>query len=116
MARKRRRIEAGVKAKVALAAVRGDLDWIAMKCLEKNRTRRYETANELARDIECHLGHRPVSAAAPTLRYRSMKYIRRHRRMLATAAGLGLLLMLGMLAATEKGRTRSRGSTPLARD
>ena len=45
--------------------VRGDLDWIVMKCLEKDRARRYETANNLALDIEHHLKHEPVSAAAP---------------------------------------------------
>ncbi len=66
-----------------------------IKCLEKNRTRRYQTANELAHDIECHLSHQPVSAAAPTLGYRAMKYVRRHRRVLATAAGFALLLLLG---------------------
>jgi len=75
--------------------VRGDLDWIVMKCLEKNRTRRYATANELARDIECHSNHQPVSAAAPTLRYRTAKYVRRHRRVLATAGALVLMAVLG---------------------
>ena len=54
-----------------IRSLRGDLDWIVMKCLEKNRTRRYATANELARDIESHLKHEPVSAAAPTLGYRA---------------------------------------------
>jgi eukaryotic-like serine/threonine-protein kinase len=78
-----------------IRSLRGDLDWVVMKCLEKNRTRRYETANDLARDIECHLSQQPVSAAAPTLRYRAMKYLRRHRRVLATAAGFVLLLILG---------------------
>ena len=75
--------------------VRGDLDWIVMKCLEKNRTRRYATANDLARDIECHSNHQPVSAAAPTLRYRTAKYVRRHRRVLATAGAFAVLLILG---------------------
>jgi serine/threonine protein kinase/formylglycine-generating enzyme required for sulfatase activity len=75
--------------------LRGDLDWIVMKCLEKDRARRYATANGLAGDIECYLSHRPVSAAAPTLRYRTMKYVRRHRRALATAAGFALLLVVG---------------------
>ena len=75
--------------------LRGDLDWIVMKCLEKNRTRRYATANELAGDIECHLNHQPVSAAAPTLGYRAAKFVRRHRRVLATAVAFGLLAVLG---------------------
>jgi formylglycine-generating enzyme required for sulfatase activity/dienelactone hydrolase/predicted Ser/Thr protein kinase len=78
-----------------IRSLRGDLDWIAMKCLEKNRTRRYATANDLARDIECHLNHQPVSAAAPTLGYRTAKYVRRHRRVLATAVAFAVLLILG---------------------
>jgi eukaryotic-like serine/threonine-protein kinase len=78
-----------------IRSLRGDLDWIVMKCLEKNRTRRYDTANELARDIECHLNHQPVSAAAPTLGYRTAKYVRRHRRVLATAGMFAVLLILG---------------------
>ncbi len=76
-------------------SLRGDLDWIVMKCLEKNRTRRYATANDLARDIECHLNQQPVSAVAPTLRYRAMKCAQRHRRFLATAAAFALLVVLG---------------------
>jgi eukaryotic-like serine/threonine-protein kinase len=80
-----------------IRSLRGDLDWVVMKCLEKNRTRRYETASDLARDIERHLGHQPVSAAAPTLRYRAMKFIRRRGRVLTTATGFALLLILGTL-------------------
>ena len=76
-------------------SMRGDLDWIVMKCLEKDRTRRYQTANGLARDIECHLNHQPVSAAAPTLGYLTAKYVRRHRRKLTTAVAFGLLVVLG---------------------
>ncbi len=78
-----------------IRSLRGDLDWIVMKCLEKNRTRRYDTANELARDIERHSNHQPVSAAAPTLRYRTAKYLRRHRRVLATAGALVMMAVLG---------------------
>ena len=78
-----------------IRSLRGDLDWIVMKCLEKNRTRRYATANELARDIECHLNHQPVSAAAPTLGYRAAKYVRRHRRVLATAGAFAVLSDFG---------------------
>jgi serine/threonine protein kinase/formylglycine-generating enzyme required for sulfatase activity/dienelactone hydrolase len=76
-------------------SVRGDLDWIVMKTLEKDRTRRYETAQALAEDIERHLNHLPVSAGSPTLGYRTAKYVRRHRRVLATAGAFALLLILG---------------------
>lgn len=75
--------------------VRGDLDWIVMKCLEKNRARRYETSNALAEDIERHLKAEPVSAAAPTLQYRVAKFARRNRAALLTGGALAGLLIAG---------------------
>ncbi len=73
--------------------VRGDLDWIAMRALEKDRSRRYETANGLARDVERFLNDEPVEATPPTARYRLSKFARRHRRpLLATAAAAALLV------------------------
>jgi uncharacterized repeat protein (TIGR03803 family) len=87
-----------------IRSLREDLDWIVMKCLEKNRTRRYATANELARDIECHLTHQPVSAAAPTLRYRTAKYVRRHRRGLVTLGAFAMLLILGTMLSVWQAR------------
>ena len=80
--------------------VRGDLDWIVMKCLEKDRTRRYETANGLANDIQRHLSNEPVTAAAPTMAYRTQKFIQRHKAGLATAAALLLLLLTGVVVST----------------
>jgi eukaryotic-like serine/threonine-protein kinase len=75
--------------------VRGDLDWIVMKCLEKHRARRYETANGVAADLERHLKHEPVTAAAPKALYRVGKFVRRNRLALATATALALLLLAG---------------------
>jgi serine/threonine protein kinase/tetratricopeptide (TPR) repeat protein len=72
--------------------VRGDLDWIVMKCLEKDRTRRYETASGLAVDIQNHLQHEPVMARPPSRLYRLEKVIRRNK--LAFAAGSSVLLSL----------------------
>jgi eukaryotic-like serine/threonine-protein kinase len=80
--------------------VRGDLDWIVMKCLEKDRTRRYETANGLAMDIERHLKHQPVSAAAPGTLYRAGRFVRRHKVGLAVAAAVALLLAVGTVIST----------------
>ena len=60
-------------------AIRGDLDWIVMKSLEKDRTRRYETPNGLASDILRHLEHEPVLARGPGTTYRLHKFLRRHR-------------------------------------
>jgi tRNA A-37 threonylcarbamoyl transferase component Bud32 len=68
------------------SAIDQDLDWIVMKALEKDRTRRYETANGLAMDIRRHLANEPVEAAAPSAAYRFKKYARRHRAALGTAA------------------------------
>ena len=72
--------------------VRGDLDWIVMKALEKDRARRYEGASSFALDIERHLEHRPVSAHAPSASYRAKKFLRRNR--LQTVAGLAAVLVL----------------------
>jgi len=83
--------------------VRGDLNWIVMKCLEKDRTRRYETANGLARDVERHLNNEPVTAAAPNAFYRVSKFVCRHRVGLATAAFVLLLLVGGLVV---QGRLR----------
>jgi non-specific serine/threonine protein kinase/serine/threonine-protein kinase len=59
--------------------VQGDLDWIAMKCLEKERARRYESANELAMDLQRFLANDPVTAGPPSVTYRMKKFIKRNR-------------------------------------
>ena len=80
--------------------LRGDLDWIVMNCLEKDRTRRYETANGLAADIRRHLNNEPVVARPPSSMYRLQKMIRRNK--LAFAAGLAVAgaLMLGIVVSS----------------
>jgi serine/threonine protein kinase/tetratricopeptide (TPR) repeat protein len=83
-----------------LHGVRGDLDWIAMKCLEKDRARRYETASSLALDVERHLNNEPVTAAAPGNLYRLRKFVRRHRVGLAMTSALALLLVAGVVVST----------------
>jgi WD40 repeat protein len=83
-----------------ISLLRGDLDWIVMKCLEKNRTRRYETANALAQDIEHHVNNEPVTAAAPSAAYRTRKFVRRHKAGLAVVSAFMLLLAAGVLAST----------------
>ena len=80
--------------------VRGDLDWIVMKALEKDRRRRYETANALALDLEHHLGNEPVSAVAPSALYTLQKLMHRHKASLTTAAALVLLLAAGAAVST----------------
>ncbi|MSR59121.1 MAG: serine/threonine protein kinase [Planctomycetaceae bacterium] len=73
---------------------RGDLDWIVMKALEKDRTRRYETARDLAADVERHLRDEPVEASPPSLLYKLRKFVRRNR----TAATAGALVVGALLA------------------
>ena len=73
--------------------VRGDLDWIVMKALEKDRTRRYETANGFARDIKRYLDGDPVEACPPSASYKFKKFARKHRAALATVGAFALLLV-----------------------
>ena len=75
--------------------LRGDLDWIVMKALEKDRTRRYDTANALALDVERHLNHESVNAVAPTLSYQLGKFILRHRQAAVWTAVCAFLLVAG---------------------
>ena len=82
--------------------VRGDLDWIVMKCLEKDRTRRYETANGLARDIERHLNNEPVVARPPSKLYRLQKAVRRNKAAFATAVAIAAVLILGAVASMSE--------------
>jgi serine/threonine protein kinase len=65
--------------KVLLRKLRGDLDWIALKALERDPSRRYQTASNLAADVERHLRHEPVSAGPPSLTYRARKFVLRNR-------------------------------------
>ncbi len=74
--------------------VRGDLDWIVMKCLEKERGRRYETANGLALDVLRYLADETVLASPPSASYRLRKFARRHKARLLTAAIVGLVLLV----------------------
>jgi eukaryotic-like serine/threonine-protein kinase len=87
--------------------LRGDLDWIAMKALEKDRTRRYASPNELAADIGRYLQHEPVLAGPPGTAYRARKFIRRHRLGVAAAALVTLALVTAVVG-TSVGLVRAR--------
>ena len=76
------------------SALKGDLDWITMKAIEKDRTRRYGSPNELSADIVRHLNHEPVLAGPPSTLYRSGKFVRRHRLGVAVAAA-ALVVLVG---------------------
>lgn len=102
--------------------IRGDLDWIVMRCLEKDRRRRYETANGLATDVERHLGSEPIIARPPSNLYRFQKVVRRHKFALAAFASVALALLLGLGCSTwlffleRDARRRAVTSEKLERD
>ncbi len=77
--------------------VRGDLDWIVMKALEKDRNRRYETANGLAMDVQRYLGEEPVLACPPSAGYRFRKFARRNRRALVVVTAFVVLLLAAVV-------------------
>jgi serine/threonine protein kinase len=79
--------------------IRGELDWIVMRALEKDRNRRYETTNAFARDVQRYLADEPVEACPPSAWYRVRKFGRKHKAGLATAAGfVGLVFAAAMVA------------------
>ncbi len=80
--------------------VRGDLDWIVMKALDKDRKRRYDSANSLAQDLQHYLRGEPVSARRPTTSYVLGKLVRRHRIAFAAGAAISVALLLGVTAST----------------
>jgi serine/threonine protein kinase len=92
----------GLEPKRLTGMVRGELDWIVMKALEKDRNRRYETANGFARDVQRYLAGEPVLAAPASRWYRLRKFVRRHRGAVA-ASGLVLLTLVGGIAGTAWG-------------
>jgi eukaryotic-like serine/threonine-protein kinase len=94
--------------------LRGDLDWIVVKAIERDRNRRYETANALALDLERHLEHKPVVARPPTLGYTAGKFVRRHRLGVSVLATAVLALMVGITSITQE-RNRSAREEAKAR-
>jgi serine/threonine protein kinase/WD40 repeat protein len=80
--------------------LRGDLDWIVMRCLEKDRTRRYETANGLALDIQRHLASEPVAARPPSGAYRFRKFVHRHKLAVAAATAVAVSVIAGLITSS----------------
>jgi serine/threonine protein kinase len=100
--------------------VRGELDWIVLKTLEKDRGRRYETANGLARDLERYLADEPVEACPPSAGYRLKKFTRKYRKALVTAAAFVVLLLAGIaglaLGLVSVQRAKDRTEVALGRE
>jgi serine/threonine protein kinase/tetratricopeptide (TPR) repeat protein len=79
-----------------IQSLKGDLDWILMKCLEKDRSRRYATATELVADIQRHLNNEPVFARPPSAAYRLQKAFRRHRVAFSAVGAVVVALLIGL--------------------
>src|SRR5688572_32969016 len=79
-----------------VSELRGDLDWIVMRCLEKDRTRRYETVNGLAMDVRRHLENEPVAAGPPSQIYRMQKLVRRNKIAVAASGAVFAALVIGL--------------------
>src|SRR5689334_3707010 len=88
--------------------LRGDLDWIVMKCLEKDRTRRYETANGLAADLKRHLAHEPVVARPPSPAYRFQKAWRRNKVVFTAAITVAAALLIGIVFSAWQAKVARR--------
>lgn len=90
----------GIEPAQLTKSITGDLDWVVMKALEKERSRRYETANGLAEDIRRHLADEPVSASPPSTSYRVRKFIKRNRAGVIAASAIAITLLLGVAGTT----------------
>jgi serine/threonine protein kinase len=119
----------GLDPKKLSLLVRGDLDWIVMKALEKDRARRYETANGLARDLDRYLRDEPVEACPPSALYRFRKFARRNRLVFTAATLVTIAVLLGTVGSTTQAiratlaekqtlaeRDRAEASFRMARD
>jgi serine/threonine protein kinase/tetratricopeptide (TPR) repeat protein len=100
--------------KKLMALLRGELDWVVMKCLEKQRDRRYETANALGRDVQRYLADEPVEARPPSAGYRLGKFLRRNKGKVI-AASLVLFVLLAGTVGTTLGLLEARRSAEAER-
>jgi eukaryotic-like serine/threonine-protein kinase len=89
-------------SRTLIRQVSGELDWIVMKALEKDRTRRYETANGFARDIQRYLDDAPVEACPPSKVYRLRKFARRNKTAVVASTAVALALIVGAAIATDQ--------------
>ena len=89
-----------LRLKEQINRLRGDLDWIVMKCLEKDRSRRYDTANGLAADVKRHLANEPIVARRPSAAYKFQKAFRRNRLVFAAGTAVAASLAIGMGVST----------------
>ncbi|HEV2210312.1 MAG TPA: protein kinase [Verrucomicrobiae bacterium] len=98
-----------------LNLVRGDLDWIVMKCLEKDRARRYETANGLAAEVQRHLNNEPVMARPPSTFYRFQKLVRRNKLVCAAGVAVATSLVVGIVVSVNEAARARRAEQQQSR-
>jgi tetratricopeptide (TPR) repeat protein len=106
----------GLEPRKLSGLVRGELDWIVMKCLEKDRTRRYETANGLARDVQRYLLDEPVEAWPPSAGYKLRKFARKNKRLLATITLVAVAVLAAIGALGWAIRDRSERQAEVVRE
>jgi hypothetical protein len=92
----------GCEAPALARELKGDLDWITMKALEKDRTRRYSSPSDLVADLRRYLGNEPVLARPASATYRAKKFVRRHRFGVAVASTLSILLVTFSIATAAR--------------
>ncbi len=93
-------VQRHAEAPKLISLLRGDLDWIVMRCLDKDRRRRYETANGLAMDVQRYLNNEPVMARPPSRLYRFQKLVRRNKILFASGAAVAAALLIGLGTST----------------
>jgi len=112
-----RATDAASRRRTELSSLTGllkrDLDWVVMRCLEKDRRRRYETPTELASEVRRFLHHQPVLAGPPSAMYLMSKFLRRNRGPVAAGCAVGLALVLGLVG-TAVGLARSAAAEEIA--
>lgn len=106
----------GTEPKQLVRALRGDLDWITMKAVERDRARRYPTPSDLAADIRRYLNHEIVLAVPPSLAYRGRKFARQHRVALLTTSAFALVLMAAAVISIRQSILASKAATAANRE
>jgi serine/threonine protein kinase/tetratricopeptide (TPR) repeat protein len=97
-----------------MSLLRGELDWVVMKCLEKQRDRRYETANGLARDIQRYLANDPVEARSPSTGYKLKKFVQRNRPAVLAVVAVAMALLAGTTLASWQAVVANQARVELA--
>jgi serine/threonine protein kinase/tetratricopeptide (TPR) repeat protein len=106
----------GTDRRTLTATLRGDLDWIVMRCLEKDRSRRYDTANALAHDVDRYLSDQPVEASPPSTLYLLSKFVHRHRPALAATFAFVMLLIIATAASSWQAVRATRAEAKSIRE